>query len=122
MAKTGQNDTFYANNLRELEFSVQNEDGTAFDLTGLSVKWALSKAKTGGDYGTTAILEKATGGEGIVVTDAAQGELTVTLDPEDTTTLKGAYYHELEVFDGTDRGVVVATGVLTILKNVVNTL
>jgi hypothetical protein len=125
MAETGLTDTMWAGNKRVLAYTVEDSDagdGSAKDLTGLTVKWALSKMSSDGTYSTTAILEKATGGNGITVTDAAAGELEVDLDAADTSDLAGDYYFELEVYDATPEGVVVATGTLTINRNVVNTL
>lgn len=122
MVVTSNTDTMYANNKRTLRFTITDEDAggsTPLDLTGYTAKWAISKE----EGKTTPILEKATGGNGITVTDAANGELEVALDPEDTVSLKPqAYYMELEVFDGSNDGLVVATGTLTIKANIVNTL
>jgi hypothetical protein len=123
MAKTNQDDTFYANNQRVLKFTVVDSDNgdIAFDLTGYTIKWALSKYNSKGAYLTTEILGKSTTGGGVVVTNAAGGLCEVTLDGADTASLSGAYYHELEATDGLSVSIVLATGKLTILKNVVNT-
>jgi len=124
MAVTGQTDIMWANNKRSLVFTIVDSDNgdVALDLTGLTVKWALSRIDSSGAYLTAPVLEKATGGSGIVLTDAPNGICTVTLDAVDTVDLSGIFHFELEVFDGTPEGVVVATGQLTINKNVVNAL
>lgn len=121
MVQTAQDDSFYANNARTLVFTITNEDedgSPALDLTGLTIKWALSRVNSNGVYSTTPVLEKSTS-DGITITDAAAGECEVQLDAADTTSLSGTFYQELEVFSG-GSGTVVAVGTITIKRNVVN--
>lgn len=130
MAVENLTDTMWVGNKRIQKFTVTDEDASgspAKDLTGLTIKWALSNIDpNSGAISTTAVLEKATGGNGITITDAVNGKFEVTIDPGDTSDLApGVYYFEAEVFDTTpdpDEPVVVATGKLTIKLNVVNTL
>lgn len=122
MAQTNQNDTFYANNIRVLEFTLTDEDAEApLDLTGCTVRWALSALLIDGSYDTTPVLRKdsVTAG-GIVVENASAGTLRVEIEAADTADLSGRYYHELEVLDAAGDPVVVSTGYLTILANVSN--
>ena len=125
MAVTDQAVTMYAGNLRTLRVTVTDEDvvgSPAKDLTGLTVKWALSRQDTSGNFLTTPVLEKkSTTPSELTVTDAPGGEFEVYLVPADTAALFGTFYWEAEVFDATPAGVVVATGTLEILRNVVNT-
>lgn len=125
MVQKNQNDEMYANNIRTLRFAVTDADATdptdPLDLTGLVVKWALSRIAPSGQFTTTAIVEKCSNDGTLTITNPTGGLCELTLDPADTATLSGKFYHELEVFDSGDNGVVVATGEITILRNVVNT-
>lgn len=126
MAREGLVDAFFAGNRRTLRFTVYNDDpgvaaGTKLSLVGLTAKFTLSTLFPDGSYALTALLQKATGGAGITITDAAGGVLEVTLDPDDTVDLAGDYHFQLEVFDGGGAGLVVATGTVTIRRNVANT-
>ena len=121
MATLGQKDTFFAGNPRFYDFTIADDDnpGSALNLTGMTARFALSRFTSSNTYSTTAILEKTTA-SGIVITSAAAGQLRVSLDPADTAALAGDYYFELEIVDASSNPVVVATGTITILKNVVN--
>lgn len=125
MAETGLTDTIWAGNKRTMAFTVTDEDagdGSPKDLTALTIKFALSSISPSGQYSTEYLVQKTSGGGGITVTDATAGELEVDLDPADTASLGGRDVHfELEVFDGSGEGVVVAEGTLTVKRNVVNT-
>lgn len=125
MVQTNQNDTFYANNLRVLKFTVTDADSSPvvpLNLTGYTVQWAMSRFLSSGAYSTTPVLTKDNASKGgVVVTDAANGKVTVTIAETDTVSLSGKFYQELEVVDGVGNATVVATGNLTINKNVVNT-
>lgn len=124
MAVTSQKDTMWAGNKRVQRFTVTDEDAVgspAKDLTGFTAKWALSRFNAAGtEFLTTPVVTKTTGGGGIVITDATNGILEVTLDVADTSALFGTFYFELEVVDGSSNPLVVATGTLTINKNVMN--
>lgn len=109
----------YANTKRVLEFSVTDADNgdAPLDLTGLTAEWTLARATARGYSGQATVLKDTTGG-GITVTDAAGGRLEVTLQPADTQALLGEYHQELEIFDASARGVIVAVGKVTVLRNV----
>lgn len=125
MAKTNQNDTIYANNVRTWEFTVINADATPnipVNLTGYTVQWALSRFAPDGTYSTNAVLEKDNQSKGgVVITDAVNGVVQVNILDSDTAALFGKFYQELEIVDTVGNAVVVATGTITILKNVSNT-
>ena len=59
---------------------------TDVDLTGATVYFAVWATYQAGsiDDDTTALISKSTGGSGIVLTDAAAGTFTVTVDSADT--------------------------------------
>lgn len=109
----------YANTKRILEFTITDGDNNdaPLGLGGLTIEWALSKVTARG-YEAQATVFKSTAGAGVTVTDAPGGKLEVTLDPADTQGLIGDYHQELEVFDGTGAGVVVAVGTVEIRRNV----
>lgn len=128
MAKTNQNDTFYAKNTRVLEFTItddENEDAPSapLDLTGCTVQWALSRINSSGSYSSTPVLRKDSAllGGVVIDSDPSTGVVRVNIDPDDTEDLVGKFYQELEVVDSTNNPVVVATGTLTIKRNVRNT-
>lgn len=119
MALTEQNDTWYAGNRRKLSYVVENQDspGTRLNLTGLTFVWSLSAMRGDGSFEQTPFLEK-TSASGITVTSAVNGELDVDVTGADCTGLAGDYYAELEAFDGDGNGLVLATGVMTLRRNV----
>lgn len=125
MANINQNDSFYANNKRTLHFSLTDKDAEPagpYDLTGKTVRWSLSRQNDDGTYSTVSLLNKiSTNPAQILIADpATDGVVDVFLTKEDTAKFSGKYHHELEVIDGDAEPVVVATGTLTILKNIVN--
>jgi len=123
MAREDQDDVFYAGNRRTLRFSIDDQDnpGSKLNLTGLSFKWALVNKRSDGSYDVTHILQKTSAAGGIVVTNAATGALEVYLLDADTLNLSGDYYYQLEAFDGDGNALMLATGTLTIKRNIINT-
>jgi hypothetical protein len=124
MVQTDQNDTMYAGNKRTLRFTVLDEDNNdaPLDLTPFTIKWAMSKVNQEGQFLLTPVLEKILG-SGITITGPDDNIAVVELLGADTDTLNAAdYYMELELFDGSNESVVVATGTMTIIANVENTL
>lgn len=84
--------------------------GVAKNLSGASILFRLF------DHSGT-ILTKQTGGQGIVVTNAASGLYEVSIDPDDTEGLGGKTYEfEVIVTDGSGNVATVATGTLFIYK------
>lgn len=122
MVKKAQDDEFYANNLRTFRFTLTNEDdgGDPLDLTGLELKWAMSRVSEDGVYSTKAVVEKCTEDSTITIIDAPNGIIELSLTPTDTENLSGIFYHQLEVFDGASSAIVVAEGTFTILRNIIN--
>lgn len=130
MAKTNQNVTFYAGNKQVFMWTLLDDDAFGTDvplpLGGREVRWAMSRFNDDGTYSTEPTLVKSSlnGTDEVEVTDAANGLVRVYVDGIDTVDLDGKFYQELEVVDDNGAGepVVVATGVITIRKNVSNTL
>jgi hypothetical protein len=73
----------------DIIYTIKDENDAVVDLTGGSIAW---KALVSGP--TTAQITK-TG----VLTDAANGITTVTLDPADTSSIKGTYTIDGEFTD-----------------------
>lgn len=88
-------DIFSGDDVR-LEFTVTADDGTALDLTNMSIEWGLAKSPA-----SSLILTKSstTVGE-IEVVDAVSGRFDVILVPADTVDLGSkSLYHEVELTD-----------------------
>ena len=122
MADTAQDDTFYSGNKRTMRFTITNGDvdgSPALDVTGYDIRWVLADSRGNSRYGRRPILTKDET-SGITTPDAVNGVVDVSLSSVDTQYLSGSYYHELELVDGGGDTVVVATGTLTLLENVLN--
>ena len=124
MAKRDLYDEMFAGNKRVQRFTIEDEDagdGSAKDLTGLTVKWILTNVDKKGTPTATPLLDKASTGPDVSVTDAANGIVEVTIQKADTSGFSaGNYYFEVEVFDGSGDPVVTSTGTLRIFPNVTN--
>lgn len=119
MAATNDTIVVYAGNKRTLRFTVVDEAGDAFDLTGYDVRWALSKYGQSGSYGTTAEVNKHS--DNVDEITVASNVVDVVLVGADTAALAaGDYYHELEIVDAQDESLVVAVGDVELRNNVVN--
>jgi len=81
-----------AGDTKTLVISVKDASGNPVNITDASIKW-----QAGRSFGKASSISKATGGSGISITDAANGVFTVTLNPSDTESLKGTFYHEAQV-------------------------
>lgn len=121
-------DKTFLNNLHTQRFTIVDSDSTtvpspALNLTGLVIKWGMIPIDANGVFGTTPLtLDKSTATSGVTITDAANGICDVAILPADTVSLDAIeYYFELEVFDsGGLNGVVSATGIITLISNLVN--
>ncbi len=125
MTAINQNDSFYAKNKRTLEFTISNYDvnpPVLYNLLGSTARWSLSRQYDDGTYSATPQLVKTTQPNGGIEIDdnPASGILTVTLLSDDTTKLLGLYHHELEIIDDHGDAAIVATGKITILRNIKN--
>jgi len=117
----------YAANKRVLEYTVTDADDSdaPLDMSSYTyVKWAMSRIDSEGNILTSPILEKTKAAGDIVLSSSGAGTnnvASVTILTADTTNLlTGSFHTELELTDSAGESVVLATGTLTILKNVVN--
>lgn len=99
-----------------LEFTVTKSDGSALDLTNMTVVWGLGDSPSGNPT-----LTKSTANTGeIDVVDAVNGRFDVLLVSSDTDGLGGAsHYHEVEITDTNDDDFTVFEGRLYIKPTMV---
>lgn len=114
----------YLGNYFVISSTIVDEDngGTPLNITGMTVKWALSKGSLS-SYGKTPVLEKksTTAGQ-INIINAVGGQIEVIVRTTDTESFStGSYYWELEITDTTNERSVVAVGTITFKRNVSNT-
>ncbi len=102
----------FAGDTRVLHVTVLDQDSAVVDITGATVNFMVSKRRT------TSPLFTKTVGSGVVISDGPNGEMDITLDPADTTSLKGAHYFECEVTDVSSRKTTVLYGTLSILRSI----
>lgn len=85
----------YAGDDDRLEFTITQSDGSALDLTNMSIVWQLADRAAG-----PALITKDSANAGeIAVVDTVGGRFDVLLDPADTADLSGSFYHEVELTD-----------------------
>jgi hypothetical protein len=89
------------------------------DISGSTVRWEAFPWGSGPKFGEPddePVIAKATGGDGIAITDGAAGTFEVTIIPADTATLSGLHYHEAQVVLASGRTYTVSTGLFRITK------
>lgn len=100
---------------KNLVITVKDPTRTPVSLLGAqSVKWWVARRVTS----TTKLLQK-TVGSGITMTNASAGIVTIRLDPADTVSVSGDYYHELEVIDSAGDIGTVLRGTMTVVRALV---
>lgn len=114
MAKTNPVFEIYAGDSVPITIPVTNADGSAMDLTGATIKWAL-KAFVGSK---TNLVYKDTD-SGVTITNPAGGIFTVTLIPTDTADMHGTYSQGAEVIDQLGFVTTIEVGPMTINPAVV---
>ena len=102
--------TMWSGDDKSIVVTITTDGTTAVDITAYTVNYTLQTAVND----TTVQVTKATGGSGITLSDAINGEFTVTLDDTDTAALSGIYYHEAQVTDGSANKYTVMTGTVVI--------
>lgn len=112
MTEVNQDFDLHAGNSRVLEVSVTDKSDTSvLDLTGVTtLTWVMSN-KPGGTAEVTKTL-----GSGVVITDAVNGILQVTLVDTDTKDVTpGRYYHEVFMIDSSARPFTITIGNVNLL-------
>lgn len=103
----------YQGDSKVLSVTVADEDGQVVPVDGMTIRWQASLVVTGG-FEPTAALSKDNGAIGGVTTVTEEGVFEVEIEPEDTESLSGLYYHEAELTDGAGNVSTVLTGRMTI--------
>lgn len=114
MTKENQNFTMWSGDDKTLEVTVVDENGSVQDITGMTIDWHLARKVT-----TSALVQKATGGSGIVISDGSAGVFQITLSAADTDDLSGKYYHEAQVTDSSGNISTVTVGTITINRDLI---
>jgi hypothetical protein len=111
MALVSQNFDIYAGDTKDIIITVKKKDGTPVNLSGATIKWVAVRGKT-------TIISKDND-NGIVITDAINGECTIRLDHLDTLSLLGSLYYECVVIDTFGNQTTVAVGTMKVLASFV---
>jgi hypothetical protein len=90
--------TAYRGDTINIECSVVDATGAAFDLTGYNDNYFT--VKTHPDD-TSYLLQKSMG-SGITVPAPLTGVIEITVDAGDTAALYGSYYYDIEIGNGTN--------------------
>lgn len=98
-----------AGDSKTLSVSVtEQSDDAATNIAGAAIAWKAARSMR-----TTAAISKSTS-SGIVITSGSGGTFDITLDPADTSSLKGDYYHEAQITFSTGEVATVLRGLMTI--------
>jgi hypothetical protein len=126
MANTTQKVTMYEANRLRLKWTVTDKaTGSALDLTGKIIKFAVARLQGSTPVRTDPLLDKKSGHADVLLISAVDGRVDTIITAADSADWaiqgKTTYHVELEVFEaGETQPVVVATVSLTVLPNVVN--
>lgn len=113
MTETKQDFTMREGDTVRIEDTVENDDGTARDLTNHTIQFVLSRYN-----GAEPAIEYTDTDTAVQITDAANGKLAVDLDNADTDGLADTdvsdYYYEIELTDSSGSSHTVTVGTITI--------
>lgn len=98
-----------------LPITVRDNAGDLVNLTGASARFALARTPKATTIAIDSDASPATAS--ILFTDAANGELSVTITDENAEALEGDYYYECKVTDNASREAVVVRGWISFAKN-----
>lgn len=93
MTKQSQDFLMWSGDDKVITVTVYDSDDVVVDITGATIAWQLSQ-----NVDSAALITK-TAGDGVVLSDPTNGQFTITLDPADTASLSGRYYHEAQITD-----------------------
>jgi len=101
--------TMTAGDTKVLSVTVtEKSDGSATDITGAVIAWKIAQSLRGG-----VLLSKSTPAD-ITITSGTGGIFAITVDPADTASLLGDYYHEAQVTFSTGEISTVLKGKMTV--------
>ena len=104
-----QNFTMYSGDTQDITVTVVDDDSASVAMTGMSIEWVMARAP-----GQTAVVTKTTDDSDITISG---NTFSFTIDPADTTSLDGRYYHEAEATDGGGDIATVMVGWITIVPD-----
>lgn len=104
-----QNFSMFSGDTKNLIAKVTNEDNLPADLTGASAKWALKESIDSASN----LIFKATPVDIFIINN----EVHIKLNPDDTKSLSGAYYHECEITDAAGNVSTIFFGMAIIKKS-----
>jgi hypothetical protein len=108
--------TMYAGDDKRLEVTVLDEDDVAVSLSGaLEIRWKLAKSPR-----STIIASHSIADGNVSIIDAAAGRFNVLIDPADTESLSGLYYHEAELTDSSGNVGTCMAGTVTIRPTLID--
>lgn len=108
--------SMYDGDAKNLVFTVKDghtDSASAVDITGFAITWTLYQ----NEHSDTKLVQKDTSGSDVSLTDAANGEVTVTLEEADTDGHETEAYYELEATDSSGNDQMLAVGTIDILEN-----
>lgn len=108
----GYDESYYEGDSLQIVVTV-TEDGSDKDITGSTPSWTMSS-----DPGDAVELSDSDSGVSASVTDAANGEVTVTIDEGTTDGKVGKWYHEVRLEDSAGEKSVVTRGRMAIQERV----
>jgi len=113
---TPQDFELVSGNDKTLNFTTLDKDGKVVDLTGAILIWAMSRTAA-----NKTRLITYTSPTNVVITDAAKGLFSVSIQAADTEGLSGAdYYHEVRLVNAGGLKITLVIGTMTLLDNIID--
>ena len=111
-----QNFSMHSGDSKAIAFTIYTTDGTtAVDIsTATAITWSMATAPN-----VTAAVTKTLAAGTIAVSGDSNNIATVTLAATDTASLKGLYYHELQVTDSASLVYTAASGWVVIEEDLI---
>jgi hypothetical protein len=103
---------YYSGDTRRLLVDVVDEDDNAVDISGADIEYVIA------DRDDNIVITKDLQ-DGIAVTDAANGQFRIDIEPSDTADLQGDHLHECEITDQNGEVTTVFTGGVEILEDLI---
>lgn len=102
--------SIYVGDSRSLIITVQDQNGVAVNITGATFKWVIVN-----QAGSTIRLKDNGTIGGISITNAINGQCTISIAAADTQSLPpGSYSHEARMIDSASNSSVIFKGTITV--------
>ena len=92
---------------------IEKDDGSATDITGATIAWKVAQSQRG-----TVLISKSTADD-ISITSGTGGTFTISLSASDTASLRGDYYHEIQITFASAEVATVLKGKMTVSPGLV---